>query len=791
MNGRPKNGMFIAVPNEIKELVVDVSPNHWRVQAITLQAPGNILLIMNSYFPNDPKTSEFDTSELLTTLSAINSVMEGNEFDNIIWTGDINADFMRNTQFTSIIERFIDENSLQKSWDTFAIKFTRIFDIDGHSHTSTLDHFFWSEDIPNNIMVADVLHIASNTSDHCPIYCKININNLQAKCRIRHLPNPKACWKKATDEQKANFKVNLENDLANLEIPASIEHCHDVHCNDDNHKNDSDNLLTKIPKTIKSTSDSFIPFSGQKHNGNKSPIFNWREEIQPYKEKALFWHAIWQSAGRPINTELHRIMKRIRNVYHLYIRKNKKMAQTLKRNALLEACVSNKGDISEMIKEQRKFSGQMLLLCDDSVSIPLQIIYSNILSTSIYPDIWKLANVTPIFKKGDKQLIKNYRPISLLPICGKILEKIIFNQLYTYLHTNNLITKNQSGFRPGDSTTNQLLFLIDEIHQAFDCTQSFEVRSVFLDISKAFDKVWHEGLVFKLEQNGISGSLLKLFQNYLNDRNQRVVLNGSFSEFFSIESGVVPQGSILGPLLFLIYINNLEKNIKSNMKFFADDTMLFSIVKDPLTCASDLNHDLDVINKWAYQWKLEFNPDPLKQATEVLFSCKKNISNHPQIFFNGIAVAKVKEQKHLGLILESNLSFGKHLSEKIKKAKLNLGIIKHLSRFLPLKTLDQMYKTLVRPHLDYCDVIYHIPSKQTQLGGVLNVLMEEVEKVQYQAALAITGAWQGSSRSKLYEELGWESLSDRRWCRRILQVHKIVNNNTPFYLNKQTYVGPP
>ena len=146
-------------------------------------------------------------------------------------------------------------------------------------------------------------------------------------------------------------------------------------------------------------------------------------------------------------------------------------------------------------------SGQMLLLCDDSVSISLQIIYSYILSTSIYPDIWKLANVTPIFKKGDKQLIKNYRPISLLPICGKILEKLIF--IYTYLHTNNLITKNQSGFRPGDSTTNQLLFLIDVIHQAFDCTQSFEVRSVFLDISKAFDKVWHEGMIFKLEQNGI------------------------------------------------------------------------------------------------------------------------------------------------------------------------------------------------------------------------------------------------------------------------------------------------
>ena len=114
-------------------------------------------------------------------------------------------------------------------------------------------------------------------------------------------------------------------------------------------------------------------------------------------------------------------------------------------------------------------------------------------------------------KKGDKQLIKNYRPISLLPICGKFLEKIIFNQLYKYFNENNLITKNQSGFHPGDSTTNQLLFLLDEIHQAFDSTESFEVRAIFLDISKAFDKVWHDGLIFKLQQNGISGELLNLF----------------------------------------------------------------------------------------------------------------------------------------------------------------------------------------------------------------------------------------------------------------------------------------
>ena len=156
---------------------------------------------------------------------------------------------------------------------------------------------------------------------------------------------------------------------------------------------------------------------------------------------------------------------------------------------------------------------------------------------------------------------------------------IIFNNLYAYLHRNNLITKNQSGFRPGDSTTNQLLCLLDEIHQASDSTKSLEVRAVFLDISKAFDKVWHYGLLFKLEQNGISGNLLRLLQNYLNDRKQRVVINGSYSVYSNIESGV-PQGSVLGPLLFLVYINDLERNIISNLKFFADDTMLFSIVKN-------------------------------------------------------------------------------------------------------------------------------------------------------------------------------------------------------------------
>ena len=206
-----------------------------------------------------------------------------------------------------------------------------------------------------------------------------------------------------------------------------------------------------------------------------------------------------------------------------------------------------------------------------------------------------------------------------------------------------------------------------------------------------------------------------------------------------------------------------------------------------------------MINQWATQWKMAFNPDRNKQATEILFSCKKTHVNHPDLIFNGCTVKRVTDHKHLGLILQPNLKFDKHLYEKMSTAKTNIGIIKHLNKFLPLKTLNQMYKALVRSHLDYCDIIYHIPSTvhEPPLGMALHVLMENVEKIQYQAALAVTGAWHGSSRVKLYEELGWESLSDRRMCRRVLQIHKILTEKTPVYLrdklpaNRRTVINLP
>ena len=174
---------------------------------------------------------------------------------------------------------------------------------------------------------------------------------------------------------------------------------------------------------------------------------------------------------------------------------------------------------------------------------------------------------------------------------------------------------------------------------------------------------------------------------------------------------------------------------------------------------------------------MSFNPDPDKQAVELLFSRKNTTVQHPPLYFNNTQVHKEEKHKHLGLLLDTKLSFLEHIIEKINKTYKIIGTLRFLSKYLPLHSLDQIYKMMIRSHLDYCDVIYHVPHAYA-FPFTLNSLMEKLERVQYNAAMAITGSWRGTNRSKLYEELGWESLNDRRWSRRLTQFYKIHNNPT-------------
>ena len=181
-----------------------------------------------------------------------------------------------------------------------------------------------------------------------------------------------------------------------------------------------------------------------------------------------------------------------------------------------------------------------------------------------------------------------------------------------------------------------------------------------------------------------------------------------------------------------------------------------------------------------------FNPDPTKQAEEILFSQKLEKPVHPPIYFNDIEVKRVSDHRHLGLTLGTKLSFAKHLSEKISTARKGIGIIKHLAPYLPLKSRDQIYEIHVRPHLYYCDLVYHIPTKTVEVSDsgssrVLTSQMSILESTQYQAALAVSGAWKGTSRIKIYDELGWETLDQRRMFRRLTQFYKIMTGLTPEY----------
>ena len=254
---------------------------------------------------------------------------------------------------------------------------------------------------------------------------------------------------------------------------------------------------------------------------------------------------------------------------------------------------------------------------------------------------------------------------------------------------NKLISSNQSGFKPSDPCGNQLVSNTHEIYKSFD--KDHEVRGIFLDISKASDKVWHDGIIFKLTQNGISGNLLKLLRDFLSERRQ-------MDKYYC-------WSFILGPLLFLIYINDLSEGLSTNAKLFAYDTSLFSFIHDSQTSANVLNKDLEMIHNSAFQWKMNFNPDPTKQAQEVIFIRKTKKLPHPPLVFNNTNVTQSIYQKHLGIILDSKLTFENHINMVTTKINKTIGLLRKLQNLLPRTDLIKIYKAFVRPHLDYGDIL--------------------------------------------------------------------------------------
>ena len=251
-------------------------------------------------------------------------------------------------------------------------------------------------------------------------------------------------------------------------------------------------------------------------------------------------------------------------------------------------------------------NNKLLKNCADSLCHPLAFIFQLCLDSCTFPDSWKEALITALFKKLDPSIVKNYRPISLLNTISKIYEKAVFDKLYPYLLSNHLLPPHNSGFIKLDGAINRLLAMIDSIHKGFDNKE--DSLFISLDISKAFDRVWHQGLLFKLKQCGITGKLLPWFESYLTNRRQCVRVGGKLSNLLPINSSV-PQGSILGPILFLVYVRDMCTGLTSNAHQFADDITLIYHFKNFIIASIVVNSDLQKIQRWAEQWRVTFNPD--------------------------------------------------------------------------------------------------------------------------------------------------------------------------------------
>ena len=412
------------------------------------------------------------------------------------------------------------------------------------------------------------------------------------------------------------------------------------------------------------------------------------------------------------------------------------------------------------------------------ITPPLTHIVNQSLCTGIFPDRLKIAKVIPLFKKGDQHVLDNYRPISLLLVISKVFEKIVYNQLFNYFTDNNLFYSSQYGFRSLHSTELASLELIDRVFQHLDTGQL--PLSVFLDLSKAFDTLTHLILLHKLKFYGLSNTPLKWFESYLYGRQQFVDFDGSASNTAMINTGV-PQGSILGPLLFIIYMNDIHMaSNKFNAILYADDTNLISPLcafnsslsiksSDPEHMSQQINSELANIQEWLNVNKLSLNVSKTKFM--IFHYHQRNIEYIvPEIKINSERIEKVSEFNFLGLTIDEHLSWKPHIQKISNKIARTLGIMCRLKNFLPTHILRILYNSLILPHLQYSILAWGFK-------------MGRLEKLQKRAVRIISLSKYNSHTNPLFKKLNLLKLNDLFELNVLKLYYKYKKNNLPFYIS--------
>ena len=440
--------------------------------------------------------------------------------------------------------------------------------------------------------------------------------------------------------------------------------------------------------------------------------------------------------------------------------------------AILEDFEIEERDVKKILKNLNVYKAvgpdeihpRVLKELSDVIAAPLTILFNKSLNEGSLPLDWRIAIVTAIFKKGDRKKASNYRPISLTSQVVKILETIVRSKMIDFIIENNYLSKSQHGFVPCRSCLTNLLETLEDWTQMYDNSKTFD--AIYLDFRKAFDSVPLHRLLYKLHKMGIRGKILTWIEAFLSNRKQCVSVNGTRSSWKKVSSGV-PQGSVLGPILFVIYINDLPSSLQCNCKVFADDTKIYRCVQTPNEGA-ELQKDLDRLEEWSKDWMLYFNVEKCK----VMHFGVGN--QHLQYTMNGNVLVTTDAEKDLGVNIRANLKVEDHVKEITKKANQMLGIIKHSFSNLSTEKFKILYKSYVRPHLEYAVQAW---------SPHLRKDIEAIEKVQRRAT-KLPRELKELSYEERCKQLGITTLEERRQRGDMIEVFKIMKGIENIDANK-------
>ena len=412
----------------------------------------------------------------------------------------------------------------------------------------------------------------------------------------------------------------------------------------------------------------------------------------------------------------------------------------------------------------------------ESIVKPLLHIYKTSLDTSSVPDLWKTASICAVFKKGDKKLLNNYRPISLTCIFVKILESIIRDHITHFLDQNEIITKEQFGFVRNKNTTIQLLCSLKDWTDGIE--ENCATDCIYFDFKKAFDTVPHKRLKVKIDAFSFHNKISNWLKDFVTNRKQFVKIRNSNSTTLEVTSGI-PQGSVLGPILFILYINDITEHINSKIVLFADDIKLYKTIQNNKNDTKQLQDDINKLYRWSEIWLLKFNTT---KCNKITYEKKASLQQHTTYHIAQNQLENISEIKDLGVLFEENLNPSTHIYSKVKKASQILGIVRRNFCNLQADIVVNLYKTLIRSQFDYAHCVWQ-PYKQKDIQKIENIQMRATKMIKDLKNLSYT---ERLKKLKL-PTMRYRSI---RGC--LIEVYKICNGYyTEEVRNKLSKFRPP